>query len=153
MKLRSSLMVVTALVIAGAWLILLPRVGLAKKPANCADILLPGGQCAADVGAALAACCDCNSFSNHGQFVSCMAHATNDLRKAGCLDKAARTSIKRCNARSTCGKTGARSRVAAKDVAASSPTSMPAPQSPEHRERRSAAATPADRRVDRTQSG
>src|SRR5262249_12543640 len=47
-----------------------------------------------------------NSFSNHGRYVSCVAHATNTLRQAGCLDKTAKTSIKKCAARSTCGKPG-----------------------------------------------
>lgn len=87
-------------------LCLLPAVAFAGRPQPCPDLLFPGGVCAPNVGAAVAACCDCNGFPNHGQYVRCVAHATNALRKASCLDKAARTSLKRCAARSTCGKPG-----------------------------------------------
>jgi hypothetical protein len=38
--------------------------------------------------------------------VSCVAHAVNTLRQANCLDRDARRSMKRCAARSTCGKPG-----------------------------------------------
>jgi hypothetical protein len=85
-------------------MLLLARVALAAPPVRC-DIT-PGGVCPSDVGAAVAACCDCEGAGNHGQYVSCVAHAANTLRKAGCLDKEARRSIKQCAARSTCGKPG-----------------------------------------------
>ncbi len=81
----------------------------AARPAPCdPEILLPSGQCPADVGAAVAQCCPCDapSFTNHGGYVRCVAHAANALRKAGCLDDSARRSIKKCAARSTCGKPG-----------------------------------------------
>ena len=74
------------------------------RPVPCPDVILPGGACPADVGAAVAQCCPCEGNRNHGSYVSCVAHATNALRAAGCLDKEARTSLKRCAARSTCGK-------------------------------------------------
>ncbi len=86
-------------------LLVVPQVGLADKPIPCPDELFPGGVCAPDVGAAVSACCPCDgSWKNHGRYVSCAAHAVNALRKAGCLDKEARRSMKRCAARSTCGK-------------------------------------------------
>jgi len=91
--------------IVTAALLVLPQVASAARPTPCPD-LLPGGACPADVGAAVATCCDCGAFPNHGQYVRCVAHATNALRKAGCLDQSARTSLKRCAARSTCGKPG-----------------------------------------------
>ena len=88
--------------------LLVAQVGLADKPADPGKPdrcdVTPGGVCPADVGAALAACCDCASAGNHGRYVSCVAHAVNDLRKADCLDREARRSLKRCAARSTCGK-------------------------------------------------
>jgi hypothetical protein len=76
----------------------------AKRPVACTDVLLPAGACPADAGAAVAECCPCSGHKNHGSYVSCVAHAVNALRKANCLDKEARTSMKRCAARSTCGK-------------------------------------------------
>jgi hypothetical protein len=39
--------------------------------------------------------------------VKCVVHLRNDLRKAGCLDAAAKRTIASCAARSTCGKEGA----------------------------------------------
>jgi len=79
------------------------------RPMPCdPEILLPGGSCPADVGAAVAQCCPCDdpALTNHGRYVRCVAHAVNALRKAECLDKGARRSLKRCAARSTCGKPG-----------------------------------------------
>jgi hypothetical protein len=89
-------------------LLALPSVAQSARPAPCPDILLPGGECPADVGAALEQCCPCDNarFRNHGQFVKCRVHAVNALRRADCLDRDARRSLKRCAARSTCGKPG-----------------------------------------------
>lgn len=70
-------------------------------------------SCPEDVGAALAAACPCDadgqgrSWKNHGQYVKCVVHLRNDLRKAGCLDADAKRTIASCAARSTCGKEGA----------------------------------------------
>ena len=52
--------------------------------------------CAADHGN--------SAWKNHGQYVKCVVHLRNDLRKAGCLDAAAKRTIASCAARSTCGK-------------------------------------------------
>src|SRR5436853_7847840 len=71
------------------------------------------GSCPTDVGACLAESCSCaadhggHSWKNHGQYVKCVVHLRNDLRKAGCLDSAAKRTIASCAARSTCGKEGA----------------------------------------------
>jgi hypothetical protein len=74
------------------------------RPNPCSDVILPGGACPADAGAAVAECCPCGGNKNHGSYVSCVAHAVNALRTAKCLDKDQRRSMKRCAARSTCGK-------------------------------------------------
>jgi hypothetical protein len=72
-----------------------------------------GGACPEDVAAAVAAACPCGadaqgqSWKNHGQYVRCVVRFRNDLRKQGCLDDAAKRTIARCAARSTCGKEGA----------------------------------------------
>ena len=71
------------------------------------------GSCPTDVGACLAESCPCaadhggQAWRNHGQYVKCVVHLRNDLRKAGCLDDAAKRTIASCAARSTCGKEGA----------------------------------------------
>ena len=70
-------------------------------------------DCPIDVGLALSDACPCNAdghgqtWKNHGQYVKCVVHLRNDLRKAGCLDADAKRTIARCAARSTCGKDGA----------------------------------------------
>jgi hypothetical protein len=73
--------------------------------------------CAITVEAALGAACPCAGkmlpndsvapWRNHGQYVSCVVRFRNGLRKAGCLSDATRTTIARCAARSTCGKSDA----------------------------------------------
>jgi len=50
--------------------------------------------------------CGCDGASNHGRYVSCVAHAVNDLAKDGTIPNNCRGKIKRCAARSTCGKPG-----------------------------------------------
>jgi hypothetical protein len=71
------------------------------------------GSCPADVGACLSEACPCAadsagvSWKNHGQYVKCVVHLRNDLRKAGCIDTDAKRTIARCAAKSTCGKEGA----------------------------------------------
>jgi hypothetical protein len=76
----------------------------AGPPASCQDLLFPGGACTADPGAAVQACCPCDGFANHGQYVRCVVQAVNALKNDACLDNAANGQIKRCAARSTCGK-------------------------------------------------
>jgi hypothetical protein len=73
----------------------------------------PAGDCPDDVAAAIGAACPCggdsggHTWKNHGKYVSCVVRFRNDLRRAGCLDAAAKRTIARCAARSTCGKDGA----------------------------------------------
>jgi len=70
--------------------------------------------CPPDVAAALAAQCPCagttqpdqsvTPWRNHGQYVRCVVHFRNLLRKSGCLTADNRRTLGRCAARSTCGK-------------------------------------------------
>jgi len=70
--------------------------------------------CPADVPVALAAHCPCPGmvqpdlsvapWRNHGQYMKCMVHFRNALRKSGCLTDAERHTVAPCAARSTCGK-------------------------------------------------
>ncbi len=63
--------------------------------------------CPSDVAAAVAAQCPCQAvtaWKNHGQYVRCVVHFRNVLRKSGCLTADARRTLGRCAARSTCGK-------------------------------------------------
>jgi hypothetical protein len=75
--------------------------------------------CPADVATALATQCPCagamepnnpepnapvSPWRNHGQYVKCVVHYRNALRKAGCLTAATRSTLASCAARSTCGK-------------------------------------------------
>ena len=91
---RSYSLIFSLLLLTGA--LLLPRTGEAGRPVSCPDVLFPAGACAPDVGAALETCCPCDGFRNHGRYVRCRAHAINALRKADCLDRDARRTLKRC---------------------------------------------------------
>jgi len=50
--------------------------------------------------------CDCATASRHGAYVRCVAHAVKTSVKAGTIPRNASGAIKRCAARSTCGKPG-----------------------------------------------
>jgi hypothetical protein len=73
-------------------------------------------ECPTDLAAELAFECPCEglpgspgeapAWRNHGQYVRCVVHFMNDLRKSDCLTDDARRLVKRCSARSTCGKEG-----------------------------------------------
>ena len=63
-------------------------------------------SCPTDGAAALAAACPCDAAVNHGQYVRCIAHFRNVLKRSGCMTEEART-IMRCAARSTCGRPSA----------------------------------------------
>ncbi len=70
--------------------------------------------CPADVATALATQCPCDGvpqadssvapWRNHGQYMKCVVHYRNALRKSGCLTDADRRTLASCAARSTCGK-------------------------------------------------
>jgi hypothetical protein len=48
----------------------------------------------------------CTTAQNHGQYVSCIAKKTNDAVVAQTLPKECKGAVKRCAAKSTCGKAG-----------------------------------------------
>jgi hypothetical protein len=48
--------------------------------------------------------CGCDTAENHGKYVSCVARAVNGLAKDRTIDRQCKGKIKRCAARSTCGK-------------------------------------------------
>ncbi len=50
--------------------------------------------------------CDCGGSSNHGHYVSCVAHTVKALSDCGVLPKNCKGKATRCAARSTCGKDG-----------------------------------------------
>ena len=58
---------------------------------------------AADIALAQAAAatCVCATFDNHGQYVSCVAHA---VKEAPLENRSCGAAVKKCAARSTCGK-------------------------------------------------
>ena len=60
--------------------------------------------CPTDVAAALATQCPCSSATNHGQYLRCVVHFRNVLRKSKCLTGTERHTMASCAARSTCGK-------------------------------------------------
>ena len=71
--------------------------------------------CPDDIGVSLGETCPCDGtvmpdlstqpWKNHGQYVRCVVHYRNALRKAGCFtDDSLRRTIARCAAKSTCGK-------------------------------------------------
>jgi len=50
--------------------------------------------------------CSCTGASNHGKYVSCVAHLVKDLTSCGLIPTNCKGKVTRCAARSTCGKTG-----------------------------------------------
>ena len=68
--------------------------GIDCEPARCA------------VQAAIDAQCPCAAASNHGRHVSCVAHVVKKLSDDGEIPIQCRGKIKRCAARSVCGKEG-----------------------------------------------
>ena len=73
--------------------------------------------CPPDVATAIETTCPCEGrmlpnggvqpWKNHGQYVSCVVHLRNALRKGHCFaDDSLRRTLARCAARSTCGKEG-----------------------------------------------
>ena len=64
------------------------------EPARCA------------VQAAIAAECSCPEASNHGRYVSCVAHVVKRLAANEPIPITCKGKVTRCAARSTCGKPG-----------------------------------------------
>jgi hypothetical protein len=78
-------------------------------------LALPAGEVAAAVDCEPARCafqqaiddqCRCDEATNHGRHVSCVAHVVKDLARQGVIPTNCKGKIKRCAARSTCGKPG-----------------------------------------------
>src|SRR5262245_39435167 len=57
--------------------------------------------------AAAEAKCSCATASNHGTYVSCVAHEADELASSGDLPKECKGVVTSCAAKSTCGKSGA----------------------------------------------
>jgi hypothetical protein len=79
--------------------------------ANCATDDPTGSKTAAARSSAEQTCAGmnmgCTTATTHGAYVSCIAHAANDLVTAGTLPKSCKGAVKKCAAHSTCGKPGA----------------------------------------------
>lgn len=72
--------------------------------------------------------CDCNGFKNHGQYVSCVTKAANDLNKAGTITGAEKGCITSKAAQSQCGQTpGAATPNFMSCLVAGTPTPTPTP--------------------------
>jgi hypothetical protein len=50
--------------------------------------------------------CSCGAASNHGQYVSCVAHVVRRLAAEGTIPINCKGKVTRCAAKSTCGKEG-----------------------------------------------
>src|SRR5262249_54014088 len=72
--------------------------GAARVDAACDNPTL-----AEQVRAQIASTCICSSSTNHGRYVSCVAHAVRDAVANG-LRTNCKGTVTRCAARSTCGK-------------------------------------------------
>lgn len=81
-----------------ASVLLVPAIGHATQP-DC-----EAARCA--VQTALASACSCDTAGNHGRYVSCVAHVVKQLSDAGRIPVNCRGAVKRCAAKSICGKPG-----------------------------------------------
>jgi hypothetical protein len=66
------------------------------EPYRCAFQMEVNGSCM----------CTQDGASNHGQYVSCVAHAVKRIADRGDMPRNCKGKIKRCAARSVCGKPG-----------------------------------------------
>ena len=80
-------------------------------------LALPAGQAAAQNGVDCEAArcavqdainqrCPCEAATNHGKHVSCVARVVKELSRNGAIPTNCKGKVKRCAARSTCGKPG-----------------------------------------------
>ena len=88
-------LLITGLILATA------RLGFA----SCSDDD-PTGSKRAQARSDIAMSCDCAAATNHGEYVSCVASHANTEVTNGVLPKSCKGAVKKCAARSTCGKTG-----------------------------------------------
>lgn len=77
------------------WLVLLP--GYARAQGDC-----EAARCA--VQDAINQQCPCTEATNHGRYVSCVAHVVKTLSRDGTIPTNCKGKVKRCAAKSTCGK-------------------------------------------------
>lgn len=91
---RVSLYAGLALGLALAFLPARARAGADCEAARCA------------VQAAISQNCSCDGASNHGRYVSCVAHQVKALAANGTVPMECKGKITRCAAKSTCGKAG-----------------------------------------------
>jgi hypothetical protein len=72
-----------------------------------AQVDCEAARCAAQQAITAECPCDNARFSNHGRYVSCVAHVVRRLSQpGGPIPLSCRGRVKRCAARSTCGKEG-----------------------------------------------
>lgn len=88
----------TRIVLTAALVVTVRALPAVAQPVDCEP-----SRCAAQ--AALDGC-GCDTASNHGRYVSCVAHAVNTLAKQRSIDVRCKGKIRRCAARSICGKVG-----------------------------------------------
>jgi len=69
-----------------------------------AQVDCEAARCA--VQAAVNTACLCDQATNHGRYVSCVAHVVKDLSSQSLVPTNCKGKVKRCAARSTCGKPG-----------------------------------------------
>lgn len=89
-----------ALALVAALMLALPAGPVAAQDGDCEV-----ARCNPDIQQALSQC-PCPEASNHGRYVSCIARAVNTLAKNGAIPNNCRGRIKRCAAKSICGKPG-----------------------------------------------
>lgn len=84
--------------LVGAILLLAVSAGMATAGKKLENV-----GCPDDLAAALSTQCPCDAASNHGQYVRCVVHYANTLRRAHCPTRSLRAVVG-CAWRSTCGR-------------------------------------------------
>jgi hypothetical protein len=77
---------------------------LAASGARAERVDCEPARCA--VQSAIAAQCSCDTATNHGQYVSCVAHIVRQLAANGTVPVTCKGKVTRCAAKSVCGKPG-----------------------------------------------
>jgi hypothetical protein len=88
-------------ILAGVLVLGVAQAGYAGCGAEPGD-----NQAVIDARAAADAQCDCATATSHGAYVSCVAGVANDRADNDLLPKNCKGKVKRCAAKSTCGKPG-----------------------------------------------
>lgn len=74
--------------------------------ASAAEADCAAARCASQEAINAQCACDNPDFTNHGSYVRCVAHVVNTLARDGVIPTNCKGRIRRCAARSTCGKEG-----------------------------------------------